>query len=187
MTQSPYQELILSGGSEADFNLRFEKALLDYRARCKRQGTTSMAQCHGNLPLPPSPPWPMTNGAIVSRSKSKIIYPSGSSEDTDGEQPWLGEKPGLLPESKRPWIPRPRNGLICSKTTCMAVEHIVGSTIWSILFLGDEPLRAMEAMHPICGNIFLNKTAWQFRCGFGTGYAITSRRISTRLRGSCTT
>ena len=93
MTPTFFIELMLSGGGEVDFNLRFEKAPSGLPGRVK-----PLKQA-GAVPWPylrRSSPWPTTNGAIVSRSKMKV-YPSGSSK-TPGRRATLevGEKRWII-------------------------------------------------------------------------------------------
>ena len=154
-------ELMLSGGSEADFNLRFEKALLDYQAECKKDKDTSWRSA---MALPLAAVAALAHDQWGYRVTVENEYiPQWIVEDTDGEQPWkLGEKTLDYCPSKELNLDSEaaERAYLQQNDLYGQMEHI--EYYLEHLFLGDEPLQAMEAMHPHLWHIFLNKTAWQF-------------------------
>ena len=154
-------ELMLAGGSEADFNLRFDKALLDYQAECKKDKDTSWRSA---MALPLTALAALAYDVWGCRVTVENEYiPQWIVEDTDGEQPWtLGDKTlAYCPSSQLNLDSEAAQRAYLQQSDLDGqMEHI--EYYLEHLFLGDEPLQAMEAMHPHLWYIFLNKTAWQF-------------------------
>lgn len=154
-------EKLLSCASEDEYNETLKKALLQHQSYFAQNDPDHWAGVTA-FPLTAIAVLAYDNWGYKVTVENEYI-PQWIVEDNGGNEPWnIGEKSLDLPPSASINFTSVDDQLNYLKDVNLdaQLEHI--DYYIDHMFLGDEPLQAMEAMYPCLWHIFLNKIPYQF-------------------------